>query len=87
VFSAWVGLFSVLEATVRGLLRSQGLMSGFDEIASKGRYEVLAWAIVLFVAFVPFFALKELDRVLGEGRLRALFWRRAAPGAQMARES
>jgi len=87
VFSMWVGLFSVLEATVRGLLRKQGLMSGFEEIASKGRYEILAWAIVLFVAFVPFFALRELDRVLGEGRLRALFWRRLSTGAEMARES
>jgi hypothetical protein len=87
VFSVWVGLFSVLEATVRGLLHKQGLMRGLEEIASKGWHEVLAWAIVLFVAFVPFFALRELDRVLGEGRLRALFWGRVTPGAQMARES
>ena len=79
VFSIWVGLFSLLEATVRGLWHKQGLTSGFEEIASKGWYEVLAWAIVLFVAFVPFFALRELDRVLGEGRLRALFWRRLSP--------
>jgi hypothetical protein len=52
-------------------------MGGLEEIAGKGRYELLAWGIVAFVAFVPFFGLKELDRVLGEGRLRALFWMRS----------
>lgn len=87
VFSVWVAAFSVLEATVRALLRKQGLMGGLEELASKGWYEILGWVIVLFVAFVPFFALKELDRVLGEGRLRALFWRSRTPGAEMSRRS
>lgn len=87
VFSVWVGVFSVLEATVRGLFQQRGLMGGVEEIVSKGRYEVLAWGIVIFVAFVPFFALRELDRALGEGKLRTLFWRRVTPGAEMSRES
>jgi hypothetical protein len=81
VFSVWVGVFSLLEATVRGLLHRQGLMGGFEEIASKGRYEWLAGCIVTFVAFIPFFAFKEVERVLGEGKLRALFWRRETPSA------
>ena len=42
VFSVWVGVFNLLEATVRGLLDRQGLLGGFEEIASKGRYELLA---------------------------------------------
>ena len=82
VFSVWVGVFSVLEATVRGLLQRRGLMGGVEEIVSKGRYEVLAWGIVIFVAFIPFFALRELGRVLGEGKLRSLFWRRATAGTR-----
>jgi len=81
VFSVWVGVFSLLEATVRGLLHRQGLLGGFEAISSKGRYEWLAGCIVTFVAFIPFFAFKELERVLGEGTLRALFWRRATPVA------
>lgn len=79
VFSVWIGVFSLLEATLRGLLHGKGLMGGFEEIASKGRYELLAGCIMAFVAFIPFFALRELDRVLGEGKLRALFWRRRIP--------
>lgn len=80
LFSLWVGLFSILEATVRGLIHGQGLMGGVEEISGKGPYEVLASTIVLFVAFVPFFALRELDRVLGEGKVRALFWKRSTLG-------
>jgi hypothetical protein len=33
---------------------------------------------VIFVAFVPFFAFRELGRVLGEGKIWALFFRRRA---------
>lgn len=79
VFSVWVGVFNLLEATVRGLLDRQGLLGGFEEIASKGRYELLAGCVVTLVAFIPFFAFKELERVLGERQLLALFWRRATP--------
>jgi hypothetical protein len=81
IFSVWVGVFNVLEATVRGLLHGQGLLGGVEEIASKGRYELLAGCVMMFVAFIPFFALKELERVLGKGKLRALFWRRGTPVA------
>lgn len=79
MFSVWVGAFTMLEATIRGLIRGQGLMGGFEEITGKGRYELLAWAIVVFVAFIPFFAIRELARVLGEGTLRGLFWRGVTP--------
>jgi hypothetical protein len=75
VFSVWVALFSVVEATVRALLHGRGVTGGLDEIASKGGYEVLSWLLVIFVALLPFFALKELGRVLGEGKLRSMFWR------------
>ena len=80
VFSVWVGVFNLLEATVHGLLDKQGLLGGFEEIASKGRYELLAGCVMMLVAFIPFFALKEAERALGAGKLRALFWRRGTPG-------
>ena len=79
IFSVWVAVFSVVEATVRGLIHRQGLMGGLEEIAGRGRYELLARAIVIFVAFIPFFTLKEVGRVLGEGTLQTLFWRRVTP--------
>ncbi len=75
VFGVWVGLFKVLEQTVVGLLRGKGLAGGFEEIMGQDKYDLLADSLVTFFAFVPFFAVKELGRVLGSGKLGELFFR------------
>ena len=86
VFSLWVGLFSVLEHTIGGLLRGHGLAGGVEELMRTGKYELLARCLITFVAFVPFFAFKELGRVLGEDNMRTLFFRgRAATTSELAR--
>jgi hypothetical protein len=36
---------------------------------------LLAGVLVIFVALIPFFGVKELGRVLGEEKIRALFFR------------
>ena len=76
LFAVYVAMFSVLERTVRGLLNGKGLTAGLADLASKGRNELLAECVVIFCAFVPFFAFKELEEVLGKDKLRALFWSR-----------
>ena len=76
VFTLWIGAFDVLEATVRGLIHRQGLLAGVQELATKDWHEWLAGCVVAFVAFIPFFAFKELELVLGEDSLRPLFWKR-----------
>jgi len=75
VFSLWIAVFSVLEATVRGLLHRQGFMGGIEELANRDWHEWLAGCVMAFVAFIPFFAFKELDLVVGEGKLLALLFR------------
>jgi hypothetical protein len=86
VFSLWVGVFGVLEHIIGGLLRKQGLAGGVEELMRTGKYELLARCLVMFVAFIPFFAFKELERVLGEGKIRTLFFRgRAATASDLAR--
>jgi hypothetical protein len=78
VFSVFVGLFSVLEHTIGGLIHGKGLAGGFDELRSEGLYELLAQCLVTFFAFIPFFAFKELGRVLGVHRIRKLLFRNGA---------
>jgi len=85
VFSLWIALFSVLEATVRGLIHRQGFMGGIEELANKDWHEWLAGCVVAFAAFIPFFAFKELELVLGEDTLRPLFWRRRTPRVDSSR--
>jgi hypothetical protein len=41
--------------------------------------ELLARTIIIFSIFVPFFAFRELRRVIGEDKFRDLFFRMGAP--------
>ena len=79
VFTLWIALFSLVEKTVRGLFHGDGVMAGIEEMMSKGPYELLSWCIVAFVTFIPFFGFRELGRVLGKEKIRALFWKQAPP--------
>jgi hypothetical protein len=76
IFSLFVGLFGVLEHTLGGLLHGKGLAGGWDELMRLGKDELLARCIVTFCAFIPFFAVQELGRVLGESKVRGLLFRR-----------
>jgi len=78
LFIVWVGVLDIFERTVEGLFRGQGLTGGVSELVSTGWLELLARCLVIFCAFVPFFAFKELGRILGEGALRELYFRRRA---------
>ena len=75
LFSIYVAVFSLLERTLSGLLHGKGPTAGVIEFLSKGRDELLAQSVIIFCAFVPFFAFKELEKVLGKEELRSLFWR------------
>jgi hypothetical protein len=74
VFSLFVGLFAVLEHTIDGLLHGKGFAEGLRKIMSEGKDELLARCLLTFFAFIPFFAFKELGRVMGKGKLRGLFF-------------
>ena len=53
-------------------------MAGLTELSEKWSHELLANSLVVFVAFIPFFAVKELGRVFGKDKLQALFFRKRA---------
>jgi hypothetical protein len=78
VFTGFVGLFAVLEHILDGLLHGEGVAGGLATLWSKGIYELLARCLVTFLAFIPFFAFRELEAVLGEGKLHNLFFRKRA---------
>ena len=54
------------------------MAGAFAEIMGLGIDEVLARSLVMFCAFIPFFALRETALVLGERRLDDLFLRSRA---------
>lgn len=78
VFCALVAVFKVIEHGIRGLWKGEGFAAGAAEMATKGLYELLANTLVVFVALFPFFAVKELGRVLGRKTIGDLFFRHGA---------
>ena len=77
VFTLLVGVFRIIEYGLRGFWQGTGFMDGLQGFIAKGTPEILAGALIIFVAFVPFFALRELGRVFGkEGNLLVLFFKK-----------
>jgi hypothetical protein len=80
VFTVFVALFKLVEHGVRGLVKGEGFTAGLVEMLEKGPHEILANALIVFAAFIPFFAVKELGRTLGQKKLAALFFhKRVSP--------
>jgi hypothetical protein len=73
VFSAFALAFEVLEHVALGWLRRQDPAAVFAEILGQGWPHLLAMTMVVFFAFLPFFAFRETGRALGEGKLQELF--------------
>lgn len=74
-FSLFVLVFTVFEHTLTGLIIHRDLTRAFQDLWHTGIHQILAQMIVLFVAFVPLFALWELGDVLGPDKLRDLFFK------------
>ena len=43
------------------------------ELLDKGWPHIAGMVLVVFVAFLPFFAFRETERALGKGKLKDLF--------------
>ena len=76
IFSVFVLFLRVVEYAIRGLLHGDGFAAALVEFfVQKGINEVRANLLVVLVTLIPFFAVKELGRVLGRERVAALFFR------------
>ena len=76
MFSLFVAAFAVLEQIIEGVIHGKGVAAGIHKVMNEGRDELLARSLLTFFSFVPFFAFKEIGRVLGHGKLSAMFFSR-----------
>ena len=74
LYAVLLGLFTVLEHLVEGWVHKEGWHAVTQHFASVGMDEFLARTLIVLVAFVPFFAVYEVARVLGSGDLYSLFF-------------
>ena len=77
-FSLFVAAFVVIEHFIAAAIHHRPVSAEFQFSGAQG-YELLARIQLEAVAFVPFFAFRELGRVLGERELNQLFLHGSQP--------
>jgi hypothetical protein len=73
VFSIFALAFEIVEHLILGWFRGKSPAEVLIEISEKGWPHLAAMTMVVFFAFLPFFAFRETAHALGEGKLRDLF--------------
>jgi len=76
LFALLVAVFDLLEDVVRGLVHGEDLAGIFGKMGANSGYELAITAVTAFSLFIPFFALMETRRVMGEEEFSHLFLRR-----------
>jgi hypothetical protein len=64
-FTLLVAVFHVLENAIKGFLHGEGMVGAFAALRGRGTGELLARGLVMFCAFLPFFALRETGPGIG----------------------
>jgi len=83
LYSILVGLFTVLEHMIEGLIHKESWATIVEKMASLGPQEFMARTLITFVSFVPFFAVWEVAKEYG-GDLYELFFKRRKPAERPA---
>jgi len=72
IFTLMVMLFDIFEEFVRALFHNQDIMSSINELQTHVSVVWLGASLLIFFIFIPFFAVKELIRVLGKDSVKAI---------------
>jgi hypothetical protein len=59
---------------VRGFFEHKTIAESLSEIGGGSLPAILAQGLIMFVVLVPFFAFREIGRVLGQNKLYHLFF-------------
>jgi hypothetical protein len=74
-FGILAAVFAALEHLVEGMIHHKNLEGIWADLISKGIDEILARLLIMIVAFLPFFAIWELQRVIPGVRFFDLFFK------------
>jgi hypothetical protein len=78
LFSLLFLVIHVVEDTIKGLVGGHDLVASLPHPANF--YVVLCSAAILFTALTPYFAYREVARVMGEDKLRDMIFKRRTVG-------
>lgn len=74
LFSILLAGFKILEVGIVGLFHHRPFAESITEIGGGTLKGIICVTLIMFVVLVPFFAYGEVRRVLGQDRLRQLFF-------------
>ena len=77
-------LFNLAETVIGGLWKGKSLADSLPKYGSGSPAELIAVAIILAVALIPFFAFRELSRALGKGVLGALLMKKSRQNEEVS---
>jgi hypothetical protein len=77
-------VFHVLEGLAVGLLHGSTLAGSVPAFGSGGFAGLVTVAAIMFVVLIPYFAFRDIGRVLGPGELHKLLFSRPATAGTMA---
>jgi hypothetical protein len=64
----------VIEKTIEGLIRGKTLTEGMPVLTGGGLPGFFSITVILFIALIPFFGLRNLSLAMGGGRLYAMIF-------------
>jgi hypothetical protein len=80
-------ILSVVEETVVGLVHGRTIAASLVEVAGPTLPQIFASCLIMLLILVPYLIFRQLDEVLGEGRLRQiLFQHHAGPQSRTRHE-
>lgn len=76
MFTIFLAIFDIVEVYIRELIRLESFSVAADELANHFNNIWLGGVLVVFICFIPFFAMKELSRALGPEKIQNLFFKK-----------
>jgi Na+/proline symporter len=73
LFSVVLACFKIIEEVVIGLYHRESFQQSIAGLGGGTLTGILTLTTILFVTLIPFFGFSELQRVLGESKLRQIF--------------
>lgn len=78
LFTVVMIAFHVVEEVVVGFTRGKTIVESIPGFGEQNALGIGAVAVIMFVVLIPFFAFREIGRILGQGELLRLFLTKSA---------
>jgi hypothetical protein len=76
LFTVFVAVFDIAEKFISGFIHTFNLTGAIEELSKDLTNIWIGGVVVVFFCFIPFFAFKEVSRVMGPEKIQHLFFRK-----------